>query len=728
MINGLPMQLFLFKNISLLFNIFFITLCSGSLMAQELPQTPSGNIINVPINIVDVSPTSILLTEERINNVVRKINQDSTAWNALTTKISNYFQKVPYNAGEYAGAFALAYYVSGEKKYIDRAKVLLKKTYFSEPTTGWEYYNSRNMFRINARWAIMGYSWIKNSLSVSEQIEIESIFKVWSEFWLKHVDYSNDFQNLRVADTDDVTSITKNLTLLGYVLSNSTEHSSYGLSVLDAADSLLNNIVVNYYMKDIMKGGAWAEGSDYSPSTQGHWIETFLINKEQRGIDFPINYAKEAMQSMLHQTLANGTGVYKYGSEERATDYDTLGGDYRYELAMSLMAILKDHNDLSLINDWFNKLINKQGFKSGSMATHFDRLLFHDPHFSDSQETTNLDTYHYAEGIGLISSRSSWDNDATNLFFINRKIRVDHEHKDALSFDIAHQGEWITKEATGYGGVSESSIAHNTILIENADNGSSSPTRRPEGEPFYNTLFDDENVTLISADATNIYNMSGYFSTKYVSLVNRQLAFLKPNTVIVYDHVITDNTQNKDLIHYNKLQPNLLLNRWVKIIQHVQAKPTQINGFKNSYQIHNTNNSLVYQVISPQDPIINIVDEKQLWDGSLQYEVPDNQRKWHFEISFSDQKEESELITTLNFAANNKYTTDELILTPIHMTIENGYILSGNIKGLAIKRHTDNYIILFNKEPKAAITNAKIKRPKGFEDALVYGIGFDITN
>jgi|GEM_PF-1784311 len=725
------MQLFNFKNIYLFLYtlIIVLTLNTTQSKAQSTPLPHIKNKINVPIKYVKIPHYSLLLTQKRVYSVQRKIITDSTAWNELTDKLSHYFDKTPYNSGEYAGAFALAYYISGNEKYINRAITLLRHTYFNEPDIGWKYYKNRNFFRTDARWAMMGYTWIKNKLPKNEQLKIENIFKLWSEYWLKHVDIDNNYKALRIADTDDITSITKNLMLLGYVLSESHQHKTLGEKNLIAADHILEHVVVNYYMKGIMQGGAWAEGSDYSPSTQAHWIETFIINKDQRNIDYPETYAKQAMQSLLHQTLANNKGVYKYGSEEKAIDYDPLEDDYRYELAMNLMAILEEDNDLALINNWFNKIIDTQGFKKGSMVTNFSRLLFHDPHYY-TPHTPKLDTMHYAKGVGLISSRSSWNENATNLFFINRKIRVDHEHKDALSFDIAHKGHWITKEATGYGKYAESGSAHNTILIENGDDGSSSPHRRPVDDPFYHTLFDNNDVTLISADATQAYNMTGYYSTNYAKLVNRQLAFLKPSTVIIYDHVLTDPTQIKDLITYNNLNlsAGMTHNRWVKIIQHVQTKPRIMPNHHNVFQVTDSNTSLVYQVIEPKDATVDIIEEKLLWNEAPEYSIPKNQKKWHFNVSNPKPKKNNEFITSLNFSLASNNSIEELILAPLHMTKENGYIISGNAIGLAFEAYQKKYIILFNKSPNAEHHTVQIKKPSGYSNALIHGINLNVIH
>ncbi len=683
------------------------------------------NVLNTPETIPD---HVLLFTNERIAKIKQKIAQDSTSWNYLTSKISNYFDKIPYNAGEYAAAFALAYYVSQDPQYITRAKELLTHAYFSYPDVGWQYYDSRNLFRTMGRWGIMGYSWIKDSISQAEQTRIENILVIWSEYWLQHIDYDNNFANFRIEDTDNVTSLAENITLLGYVLSDSTQHQLLGEKLLDAGDKLLNNYVVNYYMKDIMAGGAWAEGSDYSPNTQRHWIRIFIINKDKRNIPYPINYAHDAMESLIHQTLANYASVYKYGSEEAATDYESVGDDYRYEFALNLMGILEDEKDKAILYQWFNNLLAKDGFKQGSMVTGFQRVMYYDETYASNLAPFPESTFKYASGIGLITSRSNWSSNAANLFFINRNIRVDQEHQDALSFDIAYKGQWITKEATGYAGIATTSIAHNTVLIENASGGNSSPTSRPAGPTKYNAMFDDEKITLISADATQTYNMSGYYATNYAKQVTRQLAFLKPNLVIVYDHIETDKTQINDLIAYNKelgLSEGMEYTRWVKLIQHVQAEPLQLST--NTYQVSTDKSELIYHVAYPESITINTVDEKALWVNESSYNLPDNQKKWHLELSNNSPKENNEFITLLNFTAAtaNENLTPATTSDYIVLTQENSFITQGNIMGIAVKHNQESFIILFNRTPNIAIDTYQITKPVGYENATIYTIGFN---
>ncbi|GHE89516.1 hypothetical protein GCM10011501_18850 [Thalassotalea profundi] len=668
----------------------------------------------------------LLLTNDRINQVKRKILEDDSAWKDLTNRLNSYLVKTPANTGEFIGGYSLAYYVSGEVKYLDRAIDLLEQTYFSEPDIGWKYYNNRNAFRSGSRWAIMGYTWIKSYIAEDKQTKIENIFSVWGEYWLDYIDFNNDFNDFRVGDSDEVTSLAENLTLLGYVLSESSQYTNLGQELLSAGDSVLNRFVIDYYMKDIMAGGSWAEGSDYSPATQAHWVRIFMINKDKRNISYPTSFAHNAVQSLIHQTLANYSGVYKYGDEERATDYEPVFDDNRYQFAFELMGLLENKKDIAVLYQWFNDVLANEGYKTSSITTHFQRLLHHDPMIKNNEPAFPEDTLNISPGVGLISSRTNWTETATNLYFINRKLRVDHEHRDALSFDISYKGNWVTKEVTGYDGPAGSSITHNTILIENADNGSSSPTRRPVGEPLTQYVFDDQHITLISADATDTYNMSGYYATDYAELVNRQLAFIKPNIVISYDHVITKPDQIKDLIKYSDLglTQGMSHTRWVKTIQHFQVKPEKDTLLNKSYLINDGKNKVLFQNIWPLDTNIEIIDERVLWDGIADYQVQDNQKKWHLAISDKSDTSNSEIINIIQFAS--KEEDIEFDQNPIMMTTENGLIKSNNVIGVAISSASQKFIILFKQSPDKNVENVEYTVPSGYDGALVYGIDIEL--
>ena len=106
--------------------------------------------------------------------------------------------------------------------------------------------------------------------------------------------------------------------------------------------------------------------------------------------------------------------------------------------------------------------------------------------------------------------------------------------------------------------------------------------------------------------------------------------------------------------------------------------------------------------------------------------MPENQKKWHFEVTNNNLTENNEFITTLNFGKNIEGVN--YAVAPIVMTKENGLILQGNIKGVALYLNNKTYIILFNHTPHLPITAVDYIKPQGFETAKIYGVGFELNN
>ena len=221
--------------------------------------------------------------------------------------------------------------------------------------------------------------------------------------------------------------------------------------------------------------------------------------------------------------------------------------------------------------------------------------------------------------------------------------------------------------------------------------------------------------------------MSGYYATNYAELVNRQLAFIKPNIVIVYDHVKTFPDQIKDLRQYNidlGLTQGMSHTRWVKTIQHFQAEPKKQELLSNSFVINDGKNKVLFQNIWPVNTNIEVVDEQKLWADVVEYQIPENQKKWHLSISSNSKTSDSEIINVIQFSsADEEKQFDQ---NPIMMTKGNGLIKSNNIIGVAISSSSEKYIILFNQSPNSIIENVEYLLPSGYDDALVYGIGFDL--
>lgn len=660
--------------------------------------------------------TTLFLLPNRIERLRRQLAVDDSAFQAMRHWLDTYLGRTPYNHGEYAKAYALGYHLTGNEAYLEQGKTLLWQGFFSDPDVGWRNFTNRNGFRTGGNRIAISYAWLRFAFNQEERSLAEQHIATWTEHWLDYTKHQNDFNGYRSTDTDETAAIAENLMLFGYILQQNESYQELAELSLSVADTMLQRFVVDYYMHDIMAGGVWAEGSDYSPRTQLHWMRVFLINRDLRDLPFPSEYAEHAATALIQHTLPGSTGVYQFGSVEQGRDYRPVLHDGRYQFALYLTELLKGSEVRPQLQSWLEYQFETAGHLQVSLHPGIERVLFYQQP-SQPSSPINLSKLHFAPGVGSISARSSWEVDATSLYFINRRRRVDHEHSDALNIDVAHRGVWVTKQVTGYSAAGARSDAHNTLLIENATReGSANPTGRALGNGFYRTMFQDESVTLISAEAADIYNMSGYFATTYAESVTRQVALIGEQTLAIFDNVRTLPDQIRDLQQY---KPELGLQRGDEYIRQVtvnqlfQGEPVEHEFAVQGFRIQTNEMVGYYQVAWPEQANIRKVDGREYWANEPQHSVPDNQRKWRLKISPAQPQVHTEVLTYFEFEAatgkapliyNNVGSDEQLVLNTgfqpqekFIVNIENGKLNSGHWFGAGFVR--ESTLVLFSRFP-----------------------------
>ncbi len=667
-----------------------------------------------------------------------KMTKKSEDWVYFKNRVDGNLERFPYSSGEFAAASALLYLITAEQLYLENSIRLNDYAFHSEPDVGWTDFDKRNPFRVRARWAFLTFIWLKQSLSI-EQIQLyESHFAIWGDYWLGQVGLSDDEGKLRTSDTDNVTSLVENLFLLGTILSNSSTYGDLGSLLRLRAEDIFENIIVQQYMLDIMSGGVWAEGVDYSSQTQVHWALTALIYS-QLGIEDKVNdYPLLTIKALNQMTLSGFDDTYKYGSVGNAKNYSDVSEDGRYQFALVVQEFLSNEDRSLYFFPWWTKVIKKYGHPSRSIDTGIWRILFEPLDISGSEkpyDTFNKDEMFYSPGVGLVSLNYKDDDSVVDLYFINRKLRVDHEHQDALSFDIAFNGEWVTKEVSGYSGLASTSVAHNTILIENADQGSSSPTRRASGNPYYYIVHNTDDFSLLSAEAAPAYNMSGYYAAKYTEQVSRQLVFIKPNIIAIYDRVITDPNVYNDLEKYidKFIAPrNGRYNRSVQLVQHFLKKPKVSIENPLYFSFSNKKSDVDYRILYPKYPNIKWVDEKLFWSDVPKYQINENQKNWHIKVESGNETNDSEFVTFFRLQKKHDCLTSveinfvcELDASSARLktkTIAKESIIEGDIIGLNIHDDAQNHTLIWNRTPSTPLERIQVQLQPTSTELLITGL------
>ncbi len=162
---------------------------------------------------------------------------------------------------------------------------------------------------------------------------------------------------------------------------------------------------------------------------------------------------------------------------------------------------------------------------------------------------TELGLMYYAQGIGYIFTRSSWDYDATWINLIAGTYDESHAHHDQGSLMI-YKNEWLADDQIRrtHSGIRQEENLHNLVVIEN-QNGQTAEMQYEHSSKLI-SLFDRPEYTYIAAEVTPMYA-----GVSFVSRVERELIFIRPGTVIVFDRA--DGSPNsKRIWHLNTpIQP-----------------------------------------------------------------------------------------------------------------------------------------------------------------------------
>ena len=639
-------------------------------------------------DVVGTLNSKLFLSSTRLAAIESRVASDSTIYDNLIGRCDTYLNGSPYNRWEFACAYALAHTLTPNTAYRDFGISLFNDEYNNGGAGGWVGgdlggYTSRNGFRTGCVWACMFYSWMRDEFTSGERTTIIANFVTWAQYWIDYVDNSGSF---RSEDTDEVTSLAGNLNMILAILESEGDAYAPTLSTwiadftqVELFDGILNGV---------FDGGMWGEGRDYSIGTMQHVGELYLVGRENLSDTYSQTIITELVEGIVHNTLAGFTDLNAYGQVQAMSDYVDLSDARYYNTMLFLMTASTDADTKALGNYWLSQITPP----NDSSYTGIFRLLFETGEAGQSPSALNKDTIWAADGTGFIAARTDWTNDATQYFGWAAAFKVDHqEPSDVLSFNLARKGVWLSKAAIGYGNTADSGPAANTLLIENAEDGRSSPTLRPVDNGTLTHVHQSTDYIFHAWEAADAYNMSGYYGTNYADLVTRQLALIGQDMLIVYDHTITDPTQVADLVQY-KAHGGGNYTRFVKHIQHFQTQPTLVNGY---YVASDAGQEMQLKMLSDASLTHTIVDESMLWSGASQADMPSNQRKWHIETEAVTPAIENAFVSVLAVG-----DTGAVVVPDTEVLFDAGV----NAQGVLLHLQNAWHCLVFAKNPLVPLT------------------------
>ncbi len=168
-----------------------------------------------------------------------------------------------------------------------------------------------------------------------------------------------------------------------------------------------------------------------------------------------------------------------------------------------------------------------------------------------AQPLDGLGTNYYASGIGHTYSRSGWDKQATWVELIGGAYTESHAHQDQGSF-MLYKGGWLAYDSVvqSKSGIIQETGSHNLVQITSA---SGSPIGQSTGTTSKTVgMHAGDNWFYAAVDVTPAYR-----NNAAISNVQREMVFLKPNVVVLYDRVTTAPGTTQTWMMSSPVQPAL---------------------------------------------------------------------------------------------------------------------------------------------------------------------------
>jgi len=324
-------------------------------------------------------------------------------------------------------------------------------------------------------------------------------------------------------------------------------------------------------------GGLSPEGTEYTPTALAYYAQ-LMAALHTTGHDDPTKFGPQVvladnpfwsdyLPAQIH-TLPPRTSPPPADKPELGELYQAATfGDLETYAAPDLTATLgplaiaaRDRGDDAMLDQirWHITNVPAGGAdmlmdRIGNSAQFFQAIMSFltlDPGASTTKDPrSSLPLEYHAAGLNRFYQRTSWADDARFFTYALSWKTIDHEGGDGNEFEFYRNGEWLTKQHTGYD-TSWFSDYHNTTTIENAPQTEGEEVyldiaRRgcqvpyePAGDPDLVAQSSSDAYFYASGDATNLYNSPNNSRTE-VSHASRSLMWLKPDHIVVYDRAET---------------------------------------------------------------------------------------------------------------------------------------------------------------------------------------------
>jgi hypothetical protein len=277
-----------------------------------------------------------------------------------------------------------------------------------------------------------------------------------------------------------------------------------------------------------LRGGGSREGTAYGVSHRGlfHLYDLWEGSTGEK-LQAKTKHARQSMRSFMHQMMPTLDFFVPTGDQPR--DHTAAFFDYQRAYLEELVTLYAT-DPLAPRAKAMLDASSLPRMARGEMLA-YDFLYAMDN--VTAQPLEGLDTNYYASGIGHTYSRSGWDRQATWVELIGGAYTESHAHQDQGSLMI-YKGGWLAYDAVvnSRSGIIQETGSHNLVQIKSS---SGAPIAQAVNTTSNTVgLHEGHDWLYAAVDVTPAYK-----NNAAISKVQREMVFLKPDIVIVYDRVAT---------------------------------------------------------------------------------------------------------------------------------------------------------------------------------------------
>ena len=379
----------------------------------------------------------------------------------------------------------------------------------------------------------MVYDWCYDAISGDQRLAWlgyadQAVYNVWNHESAKWGDKTVPWTGWAVDDPSDnyYYSFMRATMLLGLAAHDELADANGWL--LQFHDTKLMGELVPTFEADLQGGGS-REGTGYGVAMR-RLFEMYDFWHASTGevIATKTEHTRASMLSFMHQTLPTLDRIAPTGDQSR--DSTASFFDYHRNYLQELVSLYPD----DALAGHAQALLASCSVPEMDQQFMYGYDFLYDRSDVAASSLDGLNTTYYAPGIGELYTRSGWDEHATWVNLIAGPYTQSHAHQDQGAIMIYKDG-WLAYDPVvdSHSGLTQDVTSHSTLRI-----GSGGQSNTTDSKLV--ALHAGDGYVYAAADLAAAY---GGDAQRF----ERELLYLQPDIVVVYDRVASTQAQTWQL-------------------------------------------------------------------------------------------------------------------------------------------------------------------------------------